>query len=205
MTAALALAPPNTAADAAALQKQAEADVPIVTAMRVTTPEDYAFADGVLTDVVTRKDALSAMLKRATAPFNAGLKEVRGWFAPALDALETCEAHLKGQLSTFRVRQECEARAAREAAARAVEMGAAPEAQLAALQGAADAAAKPDGRATVAFGWTARVVAPDLVPREWWCVDEKRLAAFAKAHKGDDPPVVPGVLFERTARVGARR
>ena len=203
---ALAIPPLDTATNAAAIQRQAEADVPVVKAMVVDTAEDYALADAALTDVVTRKDAVQAMLKSATAPLNAGLKVVRSWFAPAVDALETCEAHLKGQLSTYRVRQAAEAQKAREAAALAVESGASADAQLAALQTAADAGAAPQGRSTVAFAWAVdRVVAPDMVPDEWWRVDDAKLAAFAKAHKGEDAPVVPGVLFKRIARVGARR
>lgn len=202
---ALAIPPLDTATNAAAIQRQAEADVPIIKAMRIENAEDYAFADGVLTDVVQRKDAFEDMMKSATAPLNAGLKVVRSWFAPGRDAFETCEAHLKGLLSTYRVRQAAEAQKAREAAARAVETGAPAEAQLAALQTAADAGAAPAGRATVAFAWRVARVVADLLPDEWWTPDDAKLAAFAKAHKGEDAPVIPGVVFERVARVGARR
>lgn len=201
----VAPAPPVDALAVAALQREAEADALAIKGVVVATADDYTAADALLTRFVQKKDAAVAMRKSATSPHYAGIRVVEGWFRPLVDALETCEAHLKGQLSTYRVNQAAAEAKAREAAAQAAEAGDSA-ALLGALETATAVATKPAGTSVTVLRWVVdRVVAPDLVPREWWSVDEARLAAFAGAYKGDVAPVVPGVLFKREATVRASR
>ena len=51
--------------------------------------------------------------------------------------------------------------------------------------------------------WVARVVDPDAVPRQFLMVNEKALAAFAKATKGQQ--TVPGVIFENDKILSGKR
>lgn len=192
------------AADVARLQRDAETDAPLIRTVTVETAEDYAAADELLSEIVRRKDALVAMRKTATGPLYETIKTVEGWFRPVVQLLEGSEKHLKGELGRFRLRAAEEERKAREAAAAAAKAGEA-EALLASLTTAAQAAAAPAGRATVGTYWAVESVDAAALPREYLVPDMPALTAMAKAHKGDTPPVVPGVKFVRAAKVGARR
>jgi len=186
----------------ATLQRQAEADGAAAGAMTVADADEYAFADAVLTDIVTRKDAAVAMRKRATAHMYAAAREVESWFRPLVGALESGEGALKRAMGAYRARVAAEAAAARELAAQAADAGDA-EGLHAALSVAA--APPPEGRARVRMVWRVKRIAEGLLPREYWCVDRAKIDAAAKAAKGDEPPVIPGVEFVREAEIGAKR
>lgn len=201
---AVTLNVPATAQEVAALQRQAEAELATWHEFTIDNAEEYEQVDAVLSDVVRRKDGATAMRKRATGPLYKATKEIESWFAPYLRALEKMESILKSSMGQYRVAQAEREREARELAAHAADAGDAG-ALVEALTVATEAAQAPAGRATVGFEWRVKRIAEDLLPREWWTPDTERIAAFAKAHKGDDAPVIPGVVFERAARVGARR
>jgi hypothetical protein len=204
----------GNAADVAAVQREIEAElVPFVTALAVASHDEYELADAVLTDVVTRKDAVVNMRKSATAPAYAGIRVVEGWFKPVVSALEKCETHLKKAMGAYRVevaRLEAEQR---ERAAQAAENGDA-QALHAALTVATQAGTPLEGRATVSVRWAVKRIAADLVPHAV-------LAAFASANadefakwfereyaadmRGDTEPACAGVVFERGAKIGAKR
>jgi hypothetical protein len=195
---------PATAHEIAALQAAASGELEAWKGFTIDTPEEYAEVDRCLTDVVRRKDAATAMRGSATGPLYKATKTIEGWFAPYLGALTGLEVLLKGGMASYRLAQAEREREAREAAAAAADAGDGA-ALTEALTVATEAAQAPAGRASVGFEWRVHRIVPDLLPREWWTPDEKRIAAFAKAHKGDDPPVIPGVVFERHAKIGARR
>ncbi len=187
------------------MQAEAEADGLAVSALKVTDADTLALADALLTDVVTRKDAAVAMRKRATGPMYAAVREIETWFRPLVIALETAERHLKDLVGAYRLEQHDRARAARELAAAAAEQHDA-SALIEALTVADDAAAPDGARATTRYAWQVKRIAEDLLPDEWWTPDTTRIDAVAKAAAGDgDAPVIPGVVFERVAIVGARR
>lgn len=197
-----------TAADVAALQRIAESNAPIIASVKVTSAEEYAFADALLTETVTRKDAAIGMRKAATVPLYHAVRTIEGWFRPVVAALEGSERHLKRAMGAWRIEVADAERAAREVAATAAEAGDA-SAMLEAISVATAIAATPadaGARATVRYVWTVARITAALVPREWLTPDVARLSAIARETPGDAPaPVVPGVEFERVARVGARR
>lgn len=206
MTHEITVPVPHTAADAAAIQRQAEADADEIEASItvIATPEAYAVADEILTEIVTRKDALEAMQSSATVPLNAVLKTIRGWFAPGRAALERAEKHIKAVMGNYQLAKARTERLAREAAAvaAATDEG---EGLIASLTLATEASQKAPGRATARFIWVVERIAADLLPAEYFIPDEKRIAAEGRAHKGDEPPVIPGVVWTREAQIGARR
>jgi len=195
---------PATAHEIAALQKIAESDLQTWREFTIDTAEEYEAVDAVLSDVVRRKDAATAMRTSATGPLYKATKTIESWFAPYLGALTGLEVLLKGGMGTYRLAQAEREREAREAAAVAADADDS-EALTEALTVAAEAAQAPAGRASVGFEWRVARIVEDLLPREWWTPNTKRIDAHAKAHKGDDPPVIPGVVFERVAKIGARR
>jgi hypothetical protein len=206
MTDALAVASPIASVEVAALQLEAEADAAeILSAVIVTDAEGYEAADELLSDIARREDAALAMRRSATVPAYQSIKTIEGWFKPWLGALGTAKAHLKTQLGNYRLRQAEVERQARLDAAALAEAGGNGDELIQSLTLAAEAAEKPAGRATASFGWRVARIAADMLPAEWLCPDVARIEGFAKAHKGDEAPVIPGVTFERVAKIGARR
>lgn len=205
-TTSLTVAVPANAKDVQALQRQAESDHETIAVVSISDDAEYAFADQLLTHVVQRRDAAIAMRKEATVPLYGVIRTIEGWFKPLVDADTRSEKHLKGAMGAYLAERARLEREARELAAKAAEEGDA-EALLTALTVATEASETPAGaRATARFEWRVRAVPyPLTVPREFWCVDRPKLDALAKAHKGDDPPAVSGVEFERVAIMGARR
>jgi hypothetical protein len=202
----ITIAVPTTAADVATLQRDAEADAPAVRAIICTTPDDYTFADAVLTDLVQKKDAVVAMRKQATVPLYQVVRTIESWFKPVVVALESGERHLKSEMGRYRLELDARELAAREAAAVAAETGDSAG-MLDSINAAnAIAAAPADARATVRYVWAVKRIAADLVPREWLVPDVARINALARETPGDaDAPIVPGVVFEKVAQIGARR
>lgn len=203
MTTAMTIDVPVTAADVATLQLEAEAGAAFPE-FTIDTPDEYTQVDAWLSEVVRKKDAALAMRRTATGPAYKGIKIVEGWFAPVISALETTERRLKGHMGAYRVAQHRVEQEARELAAQMATAGDGV-ALGAALTVAADAAVAPMGRATAALSWEVDRIIPDLLPAEWWMPNEAAIAQFAKAHRGDGPPVVPGVVFKQIAKIGARR
>jgi hypothetical protein len=66
-------------------------------------------------------------------------------------------------------------------------------------------ASKPAG-VTVGSEWHAFILDTRLLPRDWLVIDEAKVKAHCKAHaKSEIIPDVPGLRFERRAKVGAGR
>jgi hypothetical protein len=205
MTAALTITVPNTAHEVAALQADAELELATWSEFSIDTAAEYEQVDTFLTGIVRRKDAALAMRTSATGPLYKSTKTIEGWFAPYLAALTALEGKLKAGMGTYRLAQQARERDARAEAARLASSGDSGAALVEALTVATEAAQPPAGRASVGFEWRVHRVADDLVTREWLCVDRARIDAYAKSWKGDEPPVIPGVVFERFAKIGARR
>lgn len=95
--------------------------------------------------------------------------------------------------------EELEASGQGEAAA---ELAAVPVAPVPAAAAPEPVAPKVKGAAYVEQ-WTYRITNPDLVPDEFWVIDEKRIAARVRSLKGDTR--IPGVDVwpEGTVRTGA--
>ncbi len=200
----LTIAVPTTAHEVAALQERAEAELEAWGTFTIDTAEEYAAVDATLSDLVRRKDAAMAMRKTATGPLYKATKTIESWFAPYLGAITELEGRLKHEMGAYRLAQAVREREAREAAAVAADAG--DEGTLmTALVVATEAAQPPDGRATVAFGWRVARVVDDLVQREWLVPDRARMDAYARAWHEEEPPVIAGVVFERAAKIGARR
>jgi hypothetical protein len=198
---AITLALPDSAELMAALQAQAEAEVAEYVEFTIETPEEYVAVDAALTDVVHRKDRVIAMRASALGPLEALAKTIRGWFAPALAALEKTETRYKGTMGAYEIERRKAERAAREAGAAALTTG---EDAIPALT-AAQALGTKVGRATTKAVWKVERIIRDMLPAEYLIPDEKKINAIARAHSGDEPPIVPGVVFKQEIEIGARR
>lgn len=171
----------------------------------LATDDDARAADAALSEIVRLKDELVARRQAAVTPTKRLIAEVEAWFRPYVKDAEAAEAGLKRAIGAYRLEKANAERKALDAARAAADAGNS-SAALAHVQ-ASQALAAPDGaRAQTRFVWEVKRIAPDLLPDEWWTPDTARIAEVAKAAgSSDEPPVIPGVVFERAAIVGARR
>jgi hypothetical protein len=204
-TTAITIAVPASVQAVAALQLEAETERDFALSCTIDTPEDYAIVCHLLTEICKREDAAIAMRKSATGPMYQSVRTIESWFKDLLGACAAARAHLKKEVARYEIARKNSELEARRLAAKAAETGDAGT-LITALTTAADAAERvPGGTARIAFGYVVKRIAADMLPDEWWCPDVARIEAVAKAHKGDEPPVIPGVVFERVALVGAKR
>lgn len=203
--------------DAAALQREAEADAKELGRLLssgVQTEEQYAAADEMLTGLARRLDAVEKMRRSAVDPLNAVVKTINGWFKPATDALKEGMSTCKGALGAYRLAQAKALAAADAKVAAAAERGD-NRALVRALEASTRAAsAGESGRAVVRFRWTVKSAHPAKMAqhaeaRSFLVADVKALESWANSLQNDErgvvEPEVPGVTFEKTAIVGAKR
>lgn len=186
-----------------------EADRPALalyaSAEAIESDSDLANADAALSEIVRLKDELIARRQAAVTPTKRLIAEVEAWFRPYVKDAEAAEHGLKRAIGAYRLKKAEDERKALDAARAAADAGNS-SAALAHVQ-ASQALAAPDGaRAQTRFAWEVKRIAPDLLPDEWWTPDVARIAEVAKAAgSSEEPPVVPGVVFERVAIVAASR
>jgi hypothetical protein len=190
--------------DLATLQRRAEDDLPVYEAIVVTDADAYTLADELLSDVARRKADVLAMRKSATGPMYVAVKTVEAWFRPLVTALEASERALKTGMGAYRLACAEREREARELAAKAAETRDAG-ALVEALTVATEAGAKPQGKATARYVWAVESCNLPAMSREFLVPDMPALETLARTHKGDEPPIVPGVTFVRRAIIGARK
>jgi hypothetical protein len=205
---------PTTARQVAKFQALAEARRPTFEALAGQTlddPDDIAFVDALLTEVVQLEDAAKAMRSSATGPLYGVIRTVESWFKPYLEELLYAKGVCKKLIGDARIAQAELASEARTVAADAAKVGDA-ETVVAALNVANEAARPDEAAATTRITWRVKKIAADLLPDtidtpagklELWCPDVAAIQAYADLCAGEVPPI-PGVTFERVAAVGAK-
>ncbi len=183
---------------------QAREHVTVLTA--IASAEQAEYVRNWLTAVQTSQDNLTLDREARTRPHLDELKTIRDEYRTADELCTAMIAHLKKllgdyELASRQLQQEAFARAAT-----AHEQGdhIVARAEVATSNELARAG-KPAG-VSVREVWRAEVVDAAAVPREWCVPDEKRIAAMARAVKGNDNPVqIPGVRYIKEAAVSNRR
>jgi len=138
---------------------------------------------------------LDAQRTSATKPLNAVLKTVNGWFKPRIDICERVEAACKDALWRHDRALAAEQQKQLQAAATAFQAGQTEQATqaLAAIPDIPQVAGTSIGTRLVL-----RVVAPDMVPREYCSPDPGKLAQVPKGQP------VAGCVWEEQANVRVR-
>lgn len=167
------------------------------------TEEQEKWWAGCLAKVQTCLAELEAERETLVRPLITDKSRIDGLFKEAARPANDVKALIKAKLQA-----RAEARLAAQTAARQA-------AQLAAQSGDSGACAEalasiPDAVVTdgssTSWVWEVETVDTALLPREYWVVDYAQLNNVAtEARKSETAPVVPGVVFKRTARVAARR
>ena len=193
------------AAEVSKRTQEITSELPIYLAVDVTDADELATADAMLTELVRWKDASLEMRSNATGPLYKIVKQVEAWFRPLVKASDDAERHLKSKIGAFKV-QLFEAQHAAQAAAVAAAQKQDTSTVVEALNASTALATASETHSTARMRWTVKRINPDLLPDEYWTPDTARIDAVAAAADGaGDAPVIPGVVFERMALVGAKR
>src|SRR5512142_650141 len=163
--------PPTTAA----LIARADTYTPVVASLKsfkITTPEARALINEQLVAVKTLNKELETERTSVTKPMNAALKVVNGWFKPRQTLLTAVEDACKDAIWRYDRALQAEQQRQLTAAAEAYQAGN--------TEAAAEAlAAIPDvpvvAGTSVSTRRVLRVVAPDMVPREYCSPDPGKL------------------------------
>lgn len=171
----------------------------------IRNAEELAVADATLSDIMRLEDELVARRQAAVAPTKKLIAEVEAWFRAYIKDAVAAKEGIKKAIGAYRLKKANDERRELEAARAAADEGRSSDA-LAHVQ-ASQAISAPDGaRAKTRFAWEVKRIAEDMLPDEWWTPDVAKIAEVAKAAgSSEDPPVIPGVVFERVAIVAGRR
>lgn len=186
------------------LELEVEAQPGALAAITVDDEGDYAVVTELRASVRSTKDELVTLRQSAAQPWKRVATTIEAMFRPAIRAAETIEADFRGKLEAYQLAKVQREREARELATQAAQSGDSATMLAALTESAALAQATPDGGA-VRLQWAVERVVQDLLPDEWWTPDTAKIEAVAKAHRGDEPPVIPGVIFKQAASVAVRR
>lgn len=168
----------------------------------VTDEASLLAARAILSDVAQSRDGYVKMRQGPVAQIKGVIKEWESWFLAPIKEHDAAEAGVKASCNAYLTAKANEAAKAREAAQVAADRGDS-SAVLANIQQAQALEAVPSG---TRYAWEVKRIATDLLPDEYWIPDHEKIAAVAKAAgSGEEPPVIPGVVFERVATMQARR
>ncbi len=193
------------ALELAARQRELEEDAKpeSLATIVVASEADYTLVTELRAGVRAVKDELVTLRQGAAQPWKKVAATIEEMFRPAIKAAEAIETDFRGKLEAYQAARLLAEREAREAATAAA-MADDSEALVEALNESTALAQRPDG-GRVAVRWVVKRIIADMLPDEYWCPDAAKIDAVAKAHKGDEPPVIPGVVFEQSVSVAVRR
>jgi hypothetical protein len=151
-------------------------------------------------------DAFEAERKLVVEPINAKKNEVQGRYNPVKEALGYLISEYKAKGNAYLLEQDAKRRALESAAAKAARAGDTPALKTAIVASQAAAPVKVAGASTQ-FEWKVKRYVLDLLQDEFWCPDAVKIQDEAERQgvKGDEPPVIAGVVFERVASTAVRR
>lgn len=196
------LDPKALAAGKLALERDAEA----MRTFTITDPDTYAAVGAVLIERLREYDIAKKLRDDHTKPIYAAWKKACELFKPHIDAHERLIAAIKKTLGDYDLRElAAKQAAATEARALVAAPGPAP---VAAITEALTVANAPEASAEgvgTRFVWRVKRYNVDIMDPAYLIQDEKKCEAVARAHRGEEPPFIRGVVFELAAQVSGKR
>jgi hypothetical protein len=180
-----------------------ERDTADARALTITDPDTYAAVGAVLIERLREYDVAKKFRDDITKPVHAHWKR--------LCDLLSCKPHedliaaIKKAIGDYDLRELAAKQVATEQA-RAV--FAAPVPDIQAMTAALTVANAPEATAEgvgTRFVWKVKRYNVDLMAPEDLLPNEPKINAIARAHRGEDPPFVRGVVFELAAEITGKR
>lgn len=170
----------------------------------IDNDNEAAEANEYLRDWLSKLDGVSAKKKETLAPLKEAEKRINDLFKPLLDKGAALTSAIRKMLTDYELAKRDAQRKALEEAAQAASSPE-PKALLEALEKVEEAAPTQLDGTSFTRKWVVKRIAEDLLPDEYWTPDVKKIEAIGKAHKGDTPPVVPGVIWAEELSSRVRR
>jgi hypothetical protein len=187
--------------------------------LTVSSEQEKAIVGAILIDQLKTLDVMQEQRDGVTKPLHAGWQRACELFKEGLDLQKAiCDA-LKKAIGNFELAQLAAKEQATQEARAALVSG-----DVQAIERSLSVVNAPTQKAqgvSTGFMWkVARLVEPvpcqycgsrrGMIPQQYWLesANEKaldELARHAPCGPGDEPPIVPGVVFERAASVTGRR
>lgn len=186
------------------LHKRATVETLAIVGSSIDNDDEAADANAHLREWLTQLDKVADVKKSTLAPLKEAEKRINALFKPLLDAGADLTGRLRNMLTVYELEKRKVQREALEAAAQAASSPE-PEALLEALQDVQDAAPTELEGTSFVRVWVVKRIVRELLQPEWLMPDEKKIAAYGKAHKGDDPPIIAGVVWEESLSSRVRR
>ena len=186
-------------------QQDAHEELTAARQQTITTAEDFQAWGEIARVVMRRKAEVDAMRDSVIKPLNEAKRAAEALFAPAYEVINALDAYIRNGLGMWSQLKAKEQREQMALAAKAANAGntTALTTALNAVQSAAPV--KLEG-VSLKEEWTAEVVAPDSVPRDWCVPDEKLLKRYAKGLPVNVQPVpIAGVRFALVAKSTVRK
>lgn len=186
------------------LHKKAMNESQAIAGSSIDNDDEAEDANAHLREWLTQLDKVSAVKKETLAPLKETEKRINALFKPLLDAGANLTGRLRNMLTVYELEKRAVQRKVLETAAQAASSPE-PEALLEALQEVQDAAPTALEGTSFTRVWVVKRIIRELLQPEWLMPDEKKIAAYGKAHKGDEPPVIPGIVWEESLSSRVRR
>lgn len=179
----------------------------------IDTPEVAAIVLADLQDKLRVKDATTKIRDSFCQPIRKVANDLASQlFNPTIKAFEAYEEKAKLKLGAFELAQDEKRRALTSVAAEAA-VANMVGAMTTALQAANSIALSKPAGASFTFTWRVKRLEPQLMlgysqgVEQYWSPDMSKIEAEAERQgtHGEEPPVIPGVIFEREASVAVRR
>lgn len=168
----------------------------------ITDPDTYAAVGAVLIQRLREYDVAKALLSSVADPMYASWKRVRDLLS--VKPHEDLIAALKKAIGAYDLKERAEKDEAARAARALVSSGNIP-----ALTEALTVANAPEASAEgvgTRFVWKVkRYLEIGSIDPEYLIPNEVKINAVARAHRGEDPPFIRGVVFELDAQVTGKR
>jgi hypothetical protein len=179
----------------------------------ITSPEIAAIVLQDLQDKLRLKDLTTEIRDSFCKPIRKVANDLAATlFNPTIKAFEAYEEKAKLKLGAFELAQDEKRRALTSVAAEAA-VANMVGAMTTALQAANSIALSKPAGASFTFTWRVKRLEPQLMlgysvgVEQYWSPDMSKIEAEAERQgtHSEEPPVIPGVIFEREASVAVRR
>jgi len=175
---------------------------------QVASEDDLKSVAEKIKGVKLLKKFITEQKEKYTAPAKAIIAEAREQYDPYIKVCESAEETLKGRAKTYMLEQERKAKIEEDRIAARVEKGTLkPETAMRKMEALPEVQKTVRSDAGSALRMSKRKVAkienPDIVPDEYWVIDDVRVRREALDRDKKGLPPIPGVVITEEADVAS--
>lgn len=176
----------------------------MIDSTQVTNDEELNSVADKIKSVKTLAKLIKGKKEKFTEPAKAIITEARETFDPMIKACTNAETVLKDKAKRYMVEKEEKRRKEEEKIAARVEKGTLkPETGMKKIEAMPEVSKTVEtdtgSKLRIAKRKVAKITNPELVPKEYWVIDEVRVRREALARDKANLPAIPGVEIEEVS------